>query len=57
MKKKRIKVQECYVAGFLSLDTQTKIMLKAQKTGHDVAFEELGAGTGITVIQSEERTR
>jgi hypothetical protein len=43
--------KEYYIKGFLDLDTQAAIILKAEKIGYDAAFAEYGAGTFITFIK------
>lgn len=40
-----------YLKGFISLDLQAMIILKARKIGYDTSIEEYGAGTFITLMR------
>ena len=43
-----------YFKGFISIDLQAMIILKARKIGYNISIEEYGAGTFINVMRSGE---
>lgn len=49
-------MNEYYVSGFLTIDQQVALVLKARKIGYSLSISEYGAGTVLTFEKIQEVT-